>query len=189
MIAQFLRYSEMAGVRPRLPRRLRVAAIVGASPTHMTQQISASISVGVHRVLGLSVTQPVEQLVEMLNRFQPEFVAAYPSMATRLAEEQLAGRLRLTLGGMSTSSELRTPEMTERIAEAFGVHPFDLYGTTEGLWGRVRTSSGDTPLRGRHARRERGRRWAARARRRTGHAPAGDEPPQPGAAGHPPGAV
>jgi phenylacetate-coenzyme A ligase PaaK-like adenylate-forming protein len=25
--------------------------------------------------------------------------------------------------------------MTERIVEAFGVHPFDLYGTTEGLWG------------------------------------------------------
>jgi putative adenylate-forming enzyme len=135
MIAQFLRYSEMAGVRPRLPRRLRVAAIVGASPTHMTRQISASISVGVHRVLGLSVTQPVEQLVDRLNRFQPDFLAAYPSMATRLAEEQLAGRLRLTLGGMSTSSELRTPEMTRRIVEAFGVHPFDLYGTTEGLWG------------------------------------------------------
>jgi putative adenylate-forming enzyme len=135
MIAQFFRYGAMAGIRPRLPRRLRVAAIVGASPTHMTRQISTSISIGVHRVLGLSVTQPVEQLVEMLNRFQPEFVAAYPSMATRLAEEQLAGRLRLELGGMSTSSELRTPEMTERIAEAFGVQPFDHYGTTEGLWG------------------------------------------------------
>jgi len=101
----------------------------------MTRQFSASISVGVHWVLGLSVTQPVEQLVGMLNRFQPDFLSAYPSMATRLAEEQLARRLRLTLGGMSTSSELRTPEMTGRIVEAFGVHPFDLYGTTEGLWG------------------------------------------------------
>ena len=25
--------------------------------------------------------------------------------------------------------------MTERLVEAFGVHPFDLYATTEGLWG------------------------------------------------------
>jgi phenylacetate-CoA ligase len=73
--------------------------------------------------------------VEDLNRFQPQFMATYPSMATRLAEEQLAGRLRLTLSGMSTSSELRTPEMTECIEEAFGVHPFDHYATTEGLWG------------------------------------------------------
>ena len=135
IIAQFLRYGEMSGVRPRLPRRLRVAAVVGASPTHMSRQVSASVSVGIHRVLGMSVTQPVEQLVGMLNSFQPDFLAAYPSIATRLAEEQLAGRLRLKLGGMSTSSELRTPEMTERMVEAFGVHPFDLYATTEGLWG------------------------------------------------------
>jgi putative adenylate-forming enzyme len=135
IIAQFLRYGAMAGVRPRLPRRLRVAAIVGASPTHMSRQISASISVGIHRVLPLSLTQPVEHVVEELNHFQPQFMATYPSMATRLAEEQVAGRLRLTLAGMSTSSELRTPEMTERIVEAFGVRPFDHYATTEGLWG------------------------------------------------------
>ena len=135
IIAQFLRYGEMSGVRPRLPRRLRIAAVIGPSPMHMSRQCSASVSVGIHRVLTLSVTQPVEQLVENLNRFQPDFLAAYPSMATRLAEEQRAGRLRLTLGGMSTSSELRTPEMTERMVEAFGVHPFDLYATTEGLWG------------------------------------------------------
>ena len=135
IIAQFLRYGAMAGVRPRLPRRLRVAAIVGASPTHMSRQISASISVGIHRVLPLSLTQPVKHVVEELNRFQPQFMATYPSMATRLAEEQVAGRLRLALAGMSTSSELRTPEMTERIVEAFGVRPFDHYATTEGLWG------------------------------------------------------
>jgi putative adenylate-forming enzyme len=135
LLAQFLRYSAMAGVRPRLPRRLRVAAVIGPSPLHMSRQCSASISVGIHRVLTLSVTQPVEQLVEVLNHFQPDFLAAYPSIATRLTEEQLAGRLRLTLGGMSTSSELRTAEMTGRMVEAFGVHPFDLYATTEGLWG------------------------------------------------------
>jgi phenylacetate-coenzyme A ligase PaaK-like adenylate-forming protein len=36
---------------------------------------------------------------------------------------------------MSTSSELRTQAMTERIAAAFGVTPFDFYATTEGLYG------------------------------------------------------
>lgn len=34
---------------------------------------------------------------------------------------------------MSTSSELRTPAATAAIEAAFGVKPFDLYGTTEGL--------------------------------------------------------
>jgi phenylacetate-CoA ligase len=45
LIAQFPRYGAMVGVRSRLPRRLRVAAIVGSSPTHMSRQTSASISV------------------------------------------------------------------------------------------------------------------------------------------------
>lgn len=135
IMAQFFRYGTMAGVRPRLPRRLRVAAVAGASPTHMGQQVSRSASVGIHRVLTLPVTLPIERLVETLNRFQPEFMNTYPSMAMGLAEEQLAGRLRLSLARMSTSSEMRTPGMTERLVEAFGVRPFDFYATTEGLWG------------------------------------------------------
>ena len=133
--AQFFRQTAIMGIKPRLPRRLRIAMISGASPTHMSRQGSATISVGVHRVLGLPVTLPVERLVEELNRFQPEFLNIYPTAAMALAEEQLAGRLRLSLSVMSTSSEMRTPEMTERLVEAFGVHPFNIYATTEGLWG------------------------------------------------------
>jgi phenylacetate-CoA ligase len=34
-----------------------------------------------------------------------------------------------------TIAELRTPEMTQRLQEAFGVRPFNAYGSTEGLWG------------------------------------------------------
>ena len=134
IIAQFFRRGAMTDLRPRLPRR-RLAIIAGASATHMSRQVSANVSVGVHRVLGLPITLPVERLVEELNRFRPESMNTYPSMAMRLAEEQLAGRLRLSLVGMSTSSEMRTPEMTERLVEAFGVRPFDFYVTTEGLWG------------------------------------------------------
>jgi phenylacetate-CoA ligase len=101
----------------------------------MTRQGSATLGVGIHRFLGLPLTLPIERMVAELNRFQPEFLNVYPSMAMRLAEEQLAGRLRLSLTMMSTSSEMRTPGMTERLVEAFGVHPFDLYATTEGIWG------------------------------------------------------
>ncbi len=135
LIAQFLRYNAMAGVRPRLPRRLRVAALGAASPSHMSRRITQTVDVGLHRVLSLPVTLPLARLVEQLNGFQPQFINAYPSVAVLLAEEQLAGRLRISPERMSTSSELRTPAMTARIHEAFGVRPFDLYGTTEGLWG------------------------------------------------------
>jgi phenylacetate-coenzyme A ligase PaaK-like adenylate-forming protein len=132
--AQFLRASGWMGLRPGVPRR-RLAMVRGGSLSHMSTQGAASLSVGVHRVLALSVTQPIAEQVEALNAFQPQFLNVYPSAAMRLAEEQEAGRLRLSLAGMSTSSELRTPAMTERLVAAFGVQPFDLYATTEGLFG------------------------------------------------------
>jgi phenylacetate-CoA ligase len=135
LIAQFLRYNAMVGVRPRLPRRLRVAALGAAFGSHMSRRITQTVDVGLHRVLSLPVTLPLAQLTRELDRFQPQFMNVYPSVAVLLAEEQLAGRLHISPEAMSTSSELRTPAMTARIQEAFGVRPFDLYGTTEGLWG------------------------------------------------------
>jgi phenylacetate-CoA ligase len=132
--AQFLYFSSVIGTRPRLPR-LRLAALGGGAPAHMSRRGAQTMDVGLHRILSLPVTLPVPDLVQALNRFQPQAMNVYPSMAVLLAEEQLAGRLRLSLQTMSTSSELRTPEAAARIQQAFGVQPFDLYATTEGLWG------------------------------------------------------
>jgi phenylacetate-coenzyme A ligase PaaK-like adenylate-forming protein len=134
ILAQFLRVTMTMGLTPKLPRR-RFAAIVGAAPTHMSRRCAAGSDVGLHRTLSLAVTDPLDEIVATLNRFQPEFLGCYPSIAMRLAEERLAGRLRIELSAMGTSSELRTPETTERLVEAFGVHPYDLYATTEGVWG------------------------------------------------------
>jgi len=100
----------------------------------MSRQITKSVAVGVHRVVTLPVTMPVRRLVDELNRFRPDFLTGYPSVIARLADEQIAGRLRLTLSGAATSSELRTPEVTARIRDAFGVEPFNIYAATEGLW-------------------------------------------------------
>ena len=132
--AQFLRASSWAGLRPSLPRQ-RMAILGGAAPSHISRQGAATLAVGLHRVLRLPVTLPLPQLVEALNQFQPTYLHVYPSVAMWLAEEQQAGRLRLAPQMLVTIAELRTPEMTQRLTEAFGVHPFNAYGTTEGLWG------------------------------------------------------
>src|SRR6185312_6735717 len=134
IVAQFLYFSAMVGTRPRLPR-LKLAAIGGGSPAHMSRRGARTLDVGLHRILSLPVTRPVDELVATLNAFDPDVLNVYPSMGVLLAEEQLAGRLRLSLRTLSTSSELRTPEAAARLEEAFGVRPFDLYATTEGLWG------------------------------------------------------
>src|SRR4029434_1581286 len=41
----------------------------------------------------------------------------------------------LPLRILVTVGELRTPAMTQRLTDAFGVRPFDVYGCTEGLFG------------------------------------------------------
>jgi phenylacetate-CoA ligase len=131
---QFLRSSSWAGLRPSLPRQ-RVAWLGGVTPSHISRQGAATVGIGLHRVLALPVTLPLPRLVEALNQFQPTYLNVYPSVAMWLADEQQAGRLRLSPQMLVTAAELRTPEMTRRLVDAFGVRPFDVYGTTEGLFG------------------------------------------------------
>lgn len=133
LLAGFFRFNEMAGIRPKLPR-LRLAAIIGANPAHMTARISQTIAIGLHRMRPLPVTIPLPAMVEQLNEFQPEALHTFPSVGALLADEQLAGRLRISPRVVTTSSELRTSEMTERMRRAFGTSPTDLYASTEGLW-------------------------------------------------------
>jgi phenylacetate-CoA ligase len=132
--AMYMRFSAWAGATPRVPR-LRMAMIGGGSPTHMSRRGAATLSVGVHKTLPLAVTMPLDRLVAALNGFRPQYVFTYPSMAVLLAGEQEAGQLRIAPESFATSSELCTPGMAARIEAAFGVRPFDLYATTEGLWG------------------------------------------------------
>ena len=134
VLTMFLRRSDWNGATPRLPR-LRLALVGGEAPTHMSRRGAQGLNVGVHRLLSLSVTQPLTELVAGLNDFQPNHMNAYPSVMALLADEQLAGRLRLRLDGLSTSSETLSPALRARIEEAFGVRPRDFYATTEGLWG------------------------------------------------------
>ena len=133
LVSGFFRFNAMAGIAPKLPR-LRLAAIVGASPAHMTARVSQTVAIGVHRIRPIAVTTPLAGMVEQLNEFRPEVLHTFPSVGALLADEQVAGRLRIAPRTITTSSELRTPEMAARMREAFGVEPTDLYGSTEGLW-------------------------------------------------------
>lgn len=129
-LAGFLRWSEWAGTRPRLPR-LRVASVSATSPLHMTARFGMSIDFGLHRLLRLDARAPVDELAAALARFAPDVLIGYPSVLALLALEQLEGRLDLAPWSVSTTSEVRTPQMTERIRAGWGVEPFDVYGITE----------------------------------------------------------
>jgi phenylacetate-CoA ligase len=89
VVAPFLRINAIIGVRPQLPR-LRVAAIGGGAPTHMTRRGAATFSLGLHRLLSLPVTMPVDEMAAALEAHRPEYMTGFASRIALLADEQLA---------------------------------------------------------------------------------------------------
>lgn len=131
VLAGSFRAGTMMGMSPRLSHRLRVAVITTESPTHASRVMTDSTDVGTVNVLQLHATSRVEELVEALNTFQPEVVAGFSSVIALLAIEQLEGRLDIHPQVVETGAEVRTCEMERNIREAWGIAPYDLYGTTE----------------------------------------------------------
>jgi phenylacetate-coenzyme A ligase PaaK-like adenylate-forming protein len=74
---------------------------------------------------------PLESIVERLGSFQPRVLVAYASMAHLLAEEQLAGRLRISPSFTFGSSEVFTEQARRRVEEAWGKKPYEVYAATE----------------------------------------------------------
>ena len=126
-----MRSSRMMGMRPRFPRRRRMAQVAAPDAKHMTARGAASMKIGVFDSIILGAAEPMPALVAALQRHQPHYLAGYPSVVALLAIEQLEGRLRIAPEVVCTSSEVRTAEMTERMRAAWGIEPFDMLGLTE----------------------------------------------------------
>ncbi len=133
-LAAFMRWSDLLGLAPKLPRR-RVASVMSPGARHMTARFNLSIDVGVHRTLRLDAGRPVAQLRAELEAFRPDALLGYASAIGLLACEQLDGRLAIEPRVVATTSEVRTDETRERIRAAWGVEPFDVFGSTEALYG------------------------------------------------------
>ncbi len=130
MCALTLRVSRWHGTTPRLPRR-RLAFVFAPGARHMASRVSRTFELGVHRTIRLSATQPPDELVAALNQFRPDRLTGYASVIALLAAAQQDGRLKIAPSVVSTTSEPRSAQMTDRIRAAWGEHPFDLYATTE----------------------------------------------------------
>jgi len=133
-LSVFVRWTELTGARPRLGRRVRVASVAATSPLHVTARFSLSLDLGLTALRRLDAHTPLGELVAALNQHRPKILLGYPSMISLLAVEQLEGRLHIAPRIISTNSEVRTEEMTANIRDAWGVEPFNLYGTTEGMY-------------------------------------------------------
>lgn len=85
----------------------------------------------------INATAPWEEIIDQLEELQPEILICYASLAGRLAQAKLDGRLRLNLpaqtGAISTGGDCLTPGIRSLCRQAFGIEPFDGYGCGETL--------------------------------------------------------
>jgi putative adenylate-forming enzyme len=133
-LVAFLRWSELFGLGPKLPR-LRIATVMTTGAKHMTTRFNLSTNVGVHRSLRLDAGSPAAEQARALEAFRPDVLLGYSSAVGLLACEALDGRLRIEPGIVVTTSEVRTPETAQRIRQAWGTEPFEAFACTETLYG------------------------------------------------------
>lgn len=131
VLASFARAYAWAGRDVSLTHRMRMASVAATGPTHMSAQVAATLRSWWTPALSLAASEPLHNLVDQLNNWQPETLIAYASMARILAEEQLAGRLRIDPELVFTSSEVLTRETRRLIQVAWGQFPFNQYAATE----------------------------------------------------------
>lgn len=83
------------------------------------------------RIRTLSVTTPLPELVEEVNRFQPTLLFGYSTVIVSLAQEQLAGRLHIRPSIVSMGGEWTSEADRQQIARAFPCMVRDAYSSAE----------------------------------------------------------
>jgi phenylacetate-coenzyme A ligase PaaK-like adenylate-forming protein len=119
------------------PGGVRIAMVAAGSAVHATGAASWLTADGPlpFSFLPVPVTLPLAEMVERLNAMRPHLLYGYPTMLARLAAEQRAGRLGITPGMVTCTSETLVPELRSSIRAAFGVPVIDTFGSTEQLVG------------------------------------------------------
>ena len=121
IMASFARSQEWSGIHVNLTQRTRMATVASISPWHMSSQVAATAKSWWRPSLRLPASQPLPQTVQQLNEWQPAVLIAYASMAGIFADEQLAGRLRISPKVVYTSSEVLTTQTRKRVREAWAM--------------------------------------------------------------------
>jgi putative adenylate-forming enzyme len=131
VIASYGRAQEWAGIEAKVTRRTRLGVVSSRVPWHQSARVAMSVDTPFIPVRRFDATQPLAEIVAGLNAWQPENLIVYASMSRVLAEEQLAGRLKIQPKAVMCSSEVLTEEAIARVERAWGSRPFNVYAATE----------------------------------------------------------
>lgn len=111
-------------------KKPRMAIVQSTLPWHVAGGI-AFIKMPFVKMLVLDTVEPLEQIVNKLNDFQPNWVGGFAENVHALAKEQLAGRLRVKPDVVASTAETLKKEARKTIEKAWGIKPFEEYGATE----------------------------------------------------------
>lgn len=131
VIASYARAQEWAGIDAKVTHRTRLAVVSSRVPWHQSARVAASVDSPFVPVRRFDAMQPLDEIVDGLNAWQPENLILYASMSRVLAEEQLTGRLKISPRAVMCSSEVLTAEAIARVERAWGIRPFNVYAATE----------------------------------------------------------
>jgi putative adenylate-forming enzyme len=130
-LASIARPMLWTGARLELLQPPRAAMIASTLPSHYSARVGAAFTTRWMPSLRLDATEPIGGMVERLNRWQPQILAAYPNILRELAEEQLSGRLRIPVKHVAASASVLTADVRRAVEQAWNVRVHDTYGATE----------------------------------------------------------
>ncbi|MCK2215252.1 hypothetical protein MF672_015860 [Actinomadura sp. ATCC 31491] len=131
VIASYARANEWAGISAGPVHPASMAVVSSTTAWHQSARVAATVRSPFLKSVRLDAASPLPDLVARLNELRPDVLVAYASMIRMLADEQLAGRLRIAPRAVNSSSEVLTEESRDRAGRAWAVPPFNVYAATE----------------------------------------------------------
>lgn len=116
-----------------LDPQARKVGIAAPTPLHITHKLFSALGAFGGTRPRLTVSTPLPELVAALQNDRPQAILTAPSLAGMLAVEQLAGRMDIAPRRVVLAGEVLTDDVRQRVFAAWGVHPFQVYASTEAL--------------------------------------------------------
>jgi len=122
------------------PLRLRQrVAYVGVTTGHSSGvNLAHSGNEGANKLFyqmrAYDVLQPIHDVIDDLNDFQPRVVTGYATMLKELADAQIQGRLRIRPWRVASGGEPLLPDARALIERAFHTQVMTIYASTEHLY-------------------------------------------------------
>lgn len=131
ILASYARANDWAGLKVGLTHRLKIAVVSSRTPWHQSSLVGATIKSPIVPTLRIDSVEPIKQIVDKLNKYQPQSLVAYANMGRLLALEQLKGNLHIQPQAVFCASEVLTQDTRNMIEKAWLIKPFNVYAATE----------------------------------------------------------